>query len=328
MRHAIELGASLYVPAIHRDLVEIARGQKLGHVRSLIICTEDAIRSDELSAGLENLAHALLHLAPRADQLRFVRPRSPEVMRQILAMSGSEQLDGFVIPKCNETSIVAYLASLEGHPHCIMPILETREVFDPVAMQSLCRLLDADHIRWRVLALRIGGNDLLSLLGLRRPRGKTLYQTPIGAVIASLVSIFKPSGFNLTAPAFEHFRDDATLIREVREDLDHGLVGKTAIHPEQITLIESRFQVGSEDVEAAKLILSASAPAVFGHQGSMCEPATHRNWAEQILLRVGKFGMRDVPVQADGLLQFPDMQQLLESHPQKNSEGGSLSMVK
>jgi citrate lyase beta subunit len=40
--------------------------------------------------------------------------------------------------------------------------------------------------------LRIGGNDLMKLIGIRRPRDRTIYQTPIGYVIANLVTIFKP----------------------------------------------------------------------------------------------------------------------------------------
>ena len=57
--------------------------------------------------------------------------------------------------------------------------------------------------RARILVLRIGGNDLLNLLGLRRQRGHTLYETPLGAVIARLVTTFKPHGFRLSAPVFE-----------------------------------------------------------------------------------------------------------------------------
>lgn len=324
MRHAIELGAALYVPAVHPDLAGIARGQKLGHVRSLIFCTEDSIREDELGAGLEYLGRALPGLTPCATQMRFVRPRNPEVMRRILDMPGAEHLDGFVLPKSSQASLVDYLDVLEGHAHRIMPTLETREVFDPAAMRSLCRFLDNDRIRGRVLALRIGGNDLLSLLGLRRPRGKTLYQTPIGPVIASLVTVFKPSGFELTAPVFEHFQDDATLVRELREDLDHGLVGKTAIHPDQVALIEACYQVSPQDFEAASCILSASAPAVFGLHGSMCEPATHRNWAERVVRRAQAFGLRDVPAWSDQILQFPDMHQLSGPHSPQTSVGASL----
>ena len=46
---AKSLGASLYVPANHKDLAEIANGDLLPQARSLIFCTEDAIADRELS---------------------------------------------------------------------------------------------------------------------------------------------------------------------------------------------------------------------------------------------------------------------------------------
>ena len=49
------IGASLYVPANHKDLAKIANGEKLPGARSLIFCTEDAIAEKELSWSLFNL---------------------------------------------------------------------------------------------------------------------------------------------------------------------------------------------------------------------------------------------------------------------------------
>lgn len=306
MRHAIELGASLYVPAVHPDLVKIAQRKKLDHARSLIFCTEDAIRSDQLLASLENLRLALPRLSARRGQMRFVRVRNPDVLKAVLAMPGAELLDGFVLPKANLQNLPDYLSLLDGHPHQIMPTLETREVFDAWSMRALCQYLDVASVRHRILAIRIGGNDLLSLLGMRRPKGKTIYQTPIGNVISNLVTTFKPAGFELTAPVFEYFNDAETLMREVREDLDHGLIGKSAVHPDQIRLIESCYKVSRHDLEMADRIIDESAPAVFKMHGSMCEPSTHRKWAYHMRISANSFGIRDPATRADHVLSFPD----------------------
>ena len=53
------LGASLYVPATRKKLQQIARGELLGAVRSLIFCTEDAVLESELGDALCNLSLAL-----------------------------------------------------------------------------------------------------------------------------------------------------------------------------------------------------------------------------------------------------------------------------
>lgn len=296
MRNDIELGASLYVPTSHRDLVQIAQRLKLSDMRSLIFCTEDAVNQEYLPSALVNLQQAMPKLETVPGQTRFVRVRNPQVMKQVLAMPGVDRLDGFVLPKVTRNVLPQYLDLLKGHHHCIMPTLETKEVFDEREMIALREMLEGEDVAPRVLTLRIGGNDLLSLLGMRRPRGKTLYQTPLGQVIARLVTTFKPSGFNLSAPVFEYLEDRETLLREVAEDMDHGLVGKTAVHPDQVPQIESCYRVHAHDLEMADRILAHDAPAVFKMFGSMCEPSTHRNWAQRLRNSAIYFGMREATV--------------------------------
>lgn len=293
MRDVTELGASLYVPATRPDLDLISRGERLAQVRSLIFCTEDAVNDADLGFALENLRHALATMRCVSPRMRFVRVRNPAVLASVLKMPGAERLDGFVLPKITRAVLPEYLGLLRGHGHLIMPTLETREVFEEREMLALRRMLERDAVRERILTLRIGGNDLFSLLGMRRPRGRTLYQTSLGQVIARLVTTFRPSGLNLSAPVFEYLDDAPTLLREVEEDLAHGLVGKTAVHPDQVPVIESCYRVHTSDLEMAELILSENAPAVFRMHDAMCEPATHRNWAERLRKSANCFGLQD-----------------------------------
>ncbi|HRD33361.1 MAG TPA: HpcH/HpaI aldolase/citrate lyase family protein [Rhodocyclaceae bacterium] len=293
MRDVTELGASLYVPATRTDLDLISRGERLGQVRSLIFCTEDAVKEPDLALALENLRQSLASMRCLGPRMRFVRVRNPAVLAAVLDMPGAERLDGFVLPKVTRAVLPEYLGLLRGHGHLIMPTLETREVFDEREMIALRRLLERESVRERVLTLRIGGNDLFSLLGMRRPRGRTLYQTSLGPVIARLVTTFRPSGLNLSAPVFEYLDDAPTLQREVEEDLAHGLVGKTAVHPDQVPIIESCYRVHASDLEMAELILSDDAPAVFRMHDAMCEPATHRNWAQGLRKSASCFGLND-----------------------------------
>ena len=51
-------------------------------------------------------------------------------MKQVLAMPGVDRLDGFVLPKLTRSVLPEYLDLLRGYHHCIMPTLETKEVFD------------------------------------------------------------------------------------------------------------------------------------------------------------------------------------------------------
>ncbi len=287
---AERLGASLYVPCTHHDLALIAEGHKYPFLRSVIFCTEDAVSERDLPGALDNLAHTLARMPANSQTLRFVRVRNLDIMQQVMGMSGVNKLTGFVIPKATRHNIESYLEPIRHSQHLLMPTLETAEAFCEREMRMLRKKLSAPHIKPRILALRIGGNDLLALLGIRRPRHVTIYRTPLGGIIARLVTTMRPHGFHLTAPVFEHMDRPELLAEEVSEDLLHGLIGKTAIHPTQVPLIESHYRVCPNDVEAAQIILHEHSPAVFGHGGSMCEISTHKNWAKAILTRVQAFG--------------------------------------
>jgi citrate lyase beta subunit len=166
-----------------------------------------------------------------------------------------------------------------------MPTLETAEVFIERDMLALRDILLQEPWRSAVASLRIGGNDLLGLLGMRREAGYTLYDSVLGTHIDRLVGIFKPHGFELSAPVFEFLNDADNLRREVKQDLLHGLTGKTAIHPDQIPLIESMYQVSEQDLLMAQTLM-ASDKAVFQYEQRMQEYSTHYKWANKILKTV------------------------------------------
>lgn len=291
MHHPHRLGACLYVPATHPQLGDIASGRRLADVRSLIYCTEDAVAEHELPAALAALRHALPQIAAGDTRNHFVRVRNPAVLAQVLAIAGVENLLGFVLPKTTADTLPGYAAALAGR-HLLMPTLETAEVFEEHQMLHLRQMLLQDEWRSRILCLRIGGNDLLNCLHLRRPANATLYQTPVGSLIARLVGLFRPHGFHLSAPVFEWLDKPELLAQEVREDLRHGLTGKTAIHPAQTALIEAHYRVPAADIALARQILE-SKQAVFAANGAMQEPATHRNWARNILAAAEVFGSSD-----------------------------------
>lgn len=291
MLDAYQLGASLYVPALHPKLDAVLGRRELPELKSVIVCTEDAVADHELDSALRQLQEVLASVSIVPRMLRFVRVRNPAVMRQVLAMPGSERLDGFVLPKITLRNLPFYTKLLRGDHHRLMPTLETAEVFEPDAMRALRTELLRPAVRKRVLALRIGGNDLLRVLGMRRPRGVTLYDTPMGALLAQLVLTFKPHGFALTAPVFDYLDDDLLLAEEARRDIAFGFCGKTAIHPSQISIIETVFKVKAVELEAARRLIEPNCPAVFRLGGAMYEAAVHGPWAQRVFVRAMHFGI-------------------------------------
>lgn len=274
-----QLGACLYIPATHPQLLAIAAGEKLAHVRSVIYCTEDSVAESDVPRALARLQTLLDTIPPDCPRNRFIRLRNPQVMRHIITLRGIDHIHGFVLPKINADTLHGY-RDLLGSRWQIMPTLEHADTFLESAMLRLREALEP----WRaqILCLRIGGNDLLNHLHMRRPRGVTIYETPIGALINRLAGIFKPYGYHLSAPVFEFLDQPELLAREVREDLRHGLTGKTAIHPDQIAIIEQHYRISRADQQLARDILAAE-DAVFNRDHTMQETATHSNWARAVL---------------------------------------------
>jgi citrate lyase beta subunit len=296
--HPYALGATLYVPMTHANAADVALGRKLQGLRSVVLCLEDAVADRDVPEGLLRLSKLLSDLRNSerdhgATPLVFVRPRNLEMAFAIAGLSGIESLDGFVCPKVRPGQVKAWVTAVSGTTLRLMPTLETVEILDPVAVRELRDELtvDADG---RILALRVGGNDLMACLGLRRSRGRTVYDGPLRSVLANLVNLMIPAGFHLTAPVHEIIDDTEALEREVAEDVAWGFVGKTAIHPSQIPSIHAAFAVREQDLDAAQLILAPGAPAVFRHGGAMCEPATHRAWANSIVERTRCHGLRSI----------------------------------
>src|SRR3546814_20372796 len=108
-----------------------------------------------------------------------------------------------------------------------------------------------------------------------------------------------PSGFSVAAPVFEHFAAPEILRAEVEQDIEHGLLTKTAIHPDQISVIHSDYRPEINAMNEARAILSQEAPAVFGRNGSMCAPATHAPWAGIIIRLTHATGVQESAQQAE-----------------------------
>ncbi|MFZ4856766.1 MAG: HpcH/HpaI aldolase/citrate lyase family protein [Desulfuromonadaceae bacterium] len=288
----VRLGASLYVPASRNDLAAIANRAKYPHLRSVIFCTEDSLKEKDVPAALDNLAETLHGLESDDRLLRFVRVRNPKVLGRCLQMDGIYKIDGFVLPKITRHNIDLYWTQFnESDRFEVMLTLETADFFDMSEMMLFRDLILHESYHRRILSLRIGGNDLLNYLRLRRLAANTIYSTPLRTTISMMATGFIPAGFNLTGPVFESLNDATTLSREVTEDLQHGLLGKTAIHPDHVMIIEKHYQVCRQDMEMAEAIIDRNAPAVFGMHGQMCEPSTHINWARLIIERGRVFGV-------------------------------------
>lgn len=291
------LGATMYVPATNKDLAKVISGEKFPGIDSLVICTEDSISSSEVPKAISNISDALKEINKKGKRARpyvFIRPRNISVAELITTSINLKNIDGFVIPKFNLSNAVAWNEVMDKNDLFFMPTLEDKDVFDHDKMKMMAELISGE-MRKKIIMVRIGGNDLFSCLGLRRVKGLTIYDTPLGATLKNLSLLFLPKGIMLSSPVVEHIDDTETLIKELKIDVAHGFVSKTAIHPSQIELINREFRVDEKTLKEANEIISSN-QAVFKLNGSMAEPATHTNWALNIKEKAASIGVREESV--------------------------------
>lgn len=282
-----EYAPFLYAPANRPGLENFLFGRKTEKISNIAICLEDAVRADDRLEALEILSCWLHRLAQPREMSCYVRPPDEEILKRLLDTPGIEYIDGFILPKATPKKLQAWAGHTGGN-FPLLPILETREALDSGGRSDLvaaCR-----EVRHLIPRVRIGANDLFALLGgLRRPRGKTVYETPLGRVVDELIVVFSAAGLPLSGCVFDRIDDFETLARECRDDVSRGLFAKTAVNPLQVAVITESYHPDPSEIEEAQKILDEEAPAVFALNGSMHEPACHSAWAKGIMSRAEAF---------------------------------------
>jgi citrate lyase beta subunit len=226
----------------------------------------------------------------------------------------------------------------------VMPVIESGAVlYAETRVEELTRLRDLLHReRHRILAIRLGATDLCALYGLRRSPDLSIYDVKVVSdLIADVVNVLgraDGTGFTVTGPVWEYFgypgggperifkpqlrqspfvehdepdlrgqlvsRAIDGLIREVTLDRANGLMGKTAIHPSHVAVVNALSVVSHEEHRDAADVLGAGrAGGVLAsmHRNKMNEVRPHTAWARDTMLRARVFG-----VAADGV-SFVDL---------------------
>ena len=251
------------------------------------------------------------------------------VLPKFTAISGTEYL--LTLEAAEREAGVSLLA---------MPVIESGAVlYAETRVDELTRLRALLHRdRRRILAVRIGATDLCALYGLRRSPELSIYDIKVvSALIGDVVNVLgrtDGTGFTVSGPVWEYYggherifkpqlrqspfhQHDAMslrgelvsraidgLIREVQLDQANGLIGKTAIHPGHVAVVNALSVVSAEEYRDAQDLLAAgraSGVMPSGHRNKMNEIRPHLTWARRTMLRSRVFG-----VAADGV-SFVDL---------------------
>jgi len=287
------LGATLYLPMNHKNVLPILKRKKYPELRSVVLCLEDSISKKDVPSAMSFLEKMLKEELFKQTELKvFIRPRDIENLKKMINMKNIEKLiDGFAIPKFDTENASQYLSIFIKHNNFhIMPIIETKDALSSVRLSRIATELEP--FKDRVLSVRIGGEDILSLLHMMREESKTLYEImPLYLVFSTIINLFKSNGFNVSSPVYACFGRDDIFSHELQGDVEHQVFNKTIIHPDQIDIIHHAYQPTKDEVKIAQKLLHGD-EAVFGINGRMYEKATHSNWAKNIQKRAFFYGVK------------------------------------
>lgn len=316
------VGALLYMPATYTKIAKKIINSDLPNVKSLVLCLEDSIGDDMVEKAendviltLETIHKAVMQNEISINELPliFIRVRTPHQITMLGNRMGESVsvLTGFVIPKVDKDNVQDYVdafktaleSSLCKHIY-LMPVLESRGIMYRQTRREHLHVIDealkavSDH----VLNIRVGGSDFSHIYAIRRSVSDTIWE--IGVVADCLSDIINYFGRNyvVSAAVWEYYGTETCTLwlegikREMRLDKLNGFIGKTAIHPKQLPVIQAALVVSYEEYRDATNILGMSEGVTSVQTGygnnKMNEVKTHINWAKRIMGLAEIFGVR------------------------------------
>lgn len=311
------VGALLYCPANKRTIADSIINEKFGNKFSLALCLEDTINDDFVIEAEQDLIASINQIfisfqkQPFYLPKIFIRVRNPEQIGRLTKAFGNsiEIITGYIIPKftCNNASpyIQEIIKANEqtSKKIYVMPIYESSSIIDlRNRIDILYKLKDMlSSIEELVLNIRVGGNDLCHMFGFRRHSDESIHRIkPISNIFSDIVTVYGMD-YVVSGPVWEYYSGDnweKGLIQEIQDDKLCGFTGKTAIHPNQIPVINKSYQVSRSDFNDAQAILNwniSSNSFVSGNftNERMNEYKVHNNWAQQTLFLAEAFGIKD-----------------------------------
>lgn len=318
-----EVGPLLYSPATNPNISETILSGRLGNHYSVALCLEDAIHENAAEHGEQQVISTFkalfYHMIPKKLPKLFIRVKAPEQIKKLYYLLGDSVniLTGFIFPKYSLQNAEEYhynfmeINALSNHPLYMMPILESGDIINLKDRYSTLYAIKEllQPIRSHVLNIRVGGNDFCHHFGIRRHFDETIYEIQaIASILGDIITVFSDN-FVVSGPVWEYFSSqngewELGLRKEIKQDLLNGFIGKTVIHPNQVSVVANSLKVSKEDFNDAWNILHCQNQLLQvekSYSGQrMNEIKTHTNWAEKQLILSYLYGIHGIQNEAEG----------------------------
>lgn len=229
----------LYVPGDRPEVVRKALGSG-AHV--VIVDLEDAVAPDRKEYARAATAELLTDpgTADASAVPVHVRVHGED---DVKALAGLPGLSGMRLPKITHAASVHHVAALAPGV-ALYPLLESA-----MAIEHAYSIASAHH---DVRGVALGEADLKADLGVRDDAGLDWPRSRL--VVAARAAGLDPPAMSV----FTDVKDLSGLRSSCAHGRGLGLLGRAAIHPRQLPVIERAFRPTSREVEAAEQIVEAS----------------------------------------------------------------------
>ncbi len=310
------VGALLYTPALSNKIAEDVIAEKFSKPYSLALCLEDTISDDSVEVAEKQLTDTLKKIMEERKEKEFylpkifIRVRSCEQLNRLYEdlKPCVEVISGFIFPKYSASNADAYNEAVRRINESsektlyMMPILESGDLIDYFTRYKALEEVKAkiDSVKEYVLNVRVGGNDFSNEFAARRHYDETIYDIlPIAQLLGDILTVFSRE-YVVSGPVWEFFSSDNEewkrgLMNELKFDRLNGFIGKTVIHPKQISVVNDALKVSQKDYEDAKEILNWNESGLLVGKSfngeRMNEVKTHGNWAIKTVMLSRIYGI-------------------------------------
>ena len=294
--------SALFVPGdSEKKFIKSMSATGMSRPDALILDLEDSVAASEKPKARQMTASFIAAARAKAEAPRqFVRvnPVETSLWREDLAAIMGAAPDGIFQPKCRSGADVMTLAQAldEAERQHGLPIGSTRimaiitEV--PISLLNLSSYVGCSA---RVESMTWGAEDLsaaMGSLGNRKADGD--YTSPFRLVRNLCLITACAAEAEPIDTVFVNFRDEEGLRTEALTAARDGFVGKMAIHPAQVAIINEVFTPSAAEIAKSKRIVSAfddnPGVGVVGLDGEMLDQP-HLTRARRVLERAKQAGV-------------------------------------
>ncbi|RBP04132.1 citrate lyase subunit beta/citryl-CoA lyase [Roseiarcus fermentans] len=286
----MKLRSLLFVPGDSER--KVAKAQASG-ADALILDLEDSVAPDRKAEARAHVARLLDSGAPRSWSF-FVRINALDTGLSLddLAAVVKPGLDGVLVPKANGAEDIAcfghYLDAFETKAG--MPLGAVRiAVVATETAKAMFALHSYAPAHPRLAALTWGGEDLAAALGATENREEGGWTFPYQVARAQCLFAAVAAEVAPIDTIHADFRDPEGLERDCRRSRRDGFLGRLAIHPDQVEIINRCYAPSEAEIAHARRIVEAFAAnpgaGALGIDGKMVD-IPHLKAAQKTLASV------------------------------------------